>query len=216
MAHRQVDYKRRKLIVSGLQYRLAALNFLYLLVVVLTVVIAVSIPFIGRLDDPSRAFTERADAARGLMVVYAAAWIAVPVAVLLCLLHSIVVSHRIAGPLYRFKQSFRELAAGNLGLVVRIRQADYLTDETEVINRMIEELAEKVQAIHKSWARASTTLPDLALAVERNDAREAAIACGKLGAELDDLGSKIRAFEIPGARAFETPARVPASVPTSA
>jgi methyl-accepting chemotaxis protein len=212
MADGQVGYKRRTLIVSGLQYRLTAVSFLYLLVIVLTIAVTVGGPLVGQVDDESRTFAERANAARNLLGVYAATWIALPIAVLLCLAHAVLVSHRIAGPLYRFKQSFRELAGGNLGLVVRIRRADYLAPETDAINRMIEELADKVQHIRTRHAATSRTLPELARALERNDVREAAVLCGKLGTELDALGRAIHVFRVP-AVAEDDPVRTPAPVP---
>jgi methyl-accepting chemotaxis protein len=203
MAEDRAGYKRRQLVVSRMQYRLTAVNFLYLLVIVVTIAVTVGFPLVGRVDDETRSFVEREEAARGLLGVYAATWIAVPVAIVLCLLHSVIVSHRIAGPLYRFKRSFEQLARGNLGLVVRIRRADYLEPEMDAINHMIEELGAKVQAIRASHASVVATLPELTEALDRRDVREASVLCGKLGTELDELGRRIRVFQVPAAEPVE-------------
>lgn len=197
MAHGRGGHKRRRLIVSRLQYKLVAVNFLYLFAIVLMVSMTVGAPIIGSLDDATLASSLRDESARRLLTLYDSTSLGVLLLVALCLFHSVLISHRIAGPLYRFKQCFRQLAGGDLGVVVKIRHGDYLDPETEVMNRMIEELSSKVRSIRESFASTTHTLPELAQALEREDSREAAVLCGKLGTELDDLGRKIRVFRVP-------------------
>jgi methyl-accepting chemotaxis protein len=50
---------------------------------------------------------------------------------------TLFVSHRIAGPLYRFRQVFKELSAGNFSHEVHLRQGDQLVSMGEDFNRMI-------------------------------------------------------------------------------
>jgi len=215
MAHGKGGYKRRQVIVSRLQYKLAAVNFLYLFAIILAVSMTVGAPLIGSLDDEFLGSALRDDAARRLLGLYDSTGIAVLVLVALCLFHSVLVSHRMVGPLYRFKQCFRELATGNLGVVVRIRRGDYLDPETEVMNEMIEQLSSKVRSIRESFACTNRTLPELARALEQEDRREAAVLCGKLGSELDDLGRKIRVFRVPSDGAVEGRAATPERVETT-
>jgi methyl-accepting chemotaxis protein len=47
------------------------------------------------------------------------------------------VSHKIAGPLFRFKQTFKELAAGNFSNQVRLRKGDQLIEVASEFNHMI-------------------------------------------------------------------------------
>lgn len=50
---------------------------------------------------------------------------------------TLFVSHKIAGPLYRFKQTFHELTAGDLTRPVSLRNGDQLLDVAGDFNRMI-------------------------------------------------------------------------------
>ena len=49
---------------------------------------------------------------------------------------TLFVSHKIAGPLFRFKQTLKELSAGNFTNQVRLRKGDQLTDLQEEFNNM--------------------------------------------------------------------------------
>jgi methyl-accepting chemotaxis protein len=55
-------------------------------------------------------------------------------------------SHRAAGPAYRFRQSFAEVARGRLGFRIKLRRADQMKSTAEAFNRMIEALEERRKA----------------------------------------------------------------------
>jgi methyl-accepting chemotaxis protein len=50
---------------------------------------------------------------------------------------TLFVSHKIAGPLYRFKQTFKELSLGNFSNQVRLRKDDQLHEVATEFNQMI-------------------------------------------------------------------------------
>ena len=50
---------------------------------------------------------------------------------------TLIVSHKIAGPLFRFKQTFKELAGGNFSNQVRLRNGDQLVEVAGDFNQMI-------------------------------------------------------------------------------
>ncbi|NLE64521.1 MAG: methyl-accepting chemotaxis protein [Elusimicrobia bacterium] len=59
----------------------------------------------------------------------------------------VFVSHKIAGPLYRFKQTFRELGNGNFTNQVRLRKGDQLHEVASDFNQMITALRNQIHAI---------------------------------------------------------------------
>jgi methyl-accepting chemotaxis protein len=61
--------------------------------------------------------------------------------------HSVFVAHKIAGPLYRFRATFKQVAEGDLSKVVRIRRGDFLLNEHAKIEEMIEALRSKLTNI---------------------------------------------------------------------
>jgi methyl-accepting chemotaxis protein len=56
---------------------------------------------------------------------------------------SVLLSHRIAGPLYRFEKSTEEVARGNLSVRIALRQGDEFQDFQEKFNAMTESLRDK-------------------------------------------------------------------------
>lgn len=50
---------------------------------------------------------------------------------------TLIISHKIAGPLYRFKQTFKELSQGNFSSQVRLRKDDQLHEVATEFNQMI-------------------------------------------------------------------------------
>jgi HAMP domain-containing protein len=71
--------------------------------------------------------------------------------VLVCLLvlvpvmawDSIRFSHRLVGPLIRFRRAFQDLAAGEPVRPVKLRDGDYLVEMRDEFNRMLEELQKR-------------------------------------------------------------------------
>ena len=51
---------------------------------------------------------------------------------------ALLFSHRIAGPVYRIEKTLEEIAKGNLGLKIRLREGDELVDLADMINGMTE------------------------------------------------------------------------------
>lgn len=51
---------------------------------------------------------------------------------------ALLFSHRIAGPVYRIEKTLDEIAKGNLGLKIRLREGDELVDLAYMINSMTE------------------------------------------------------------------------------
>jgi methyl-accepting chemotaxis protein len=57
---------------------------------------------------------------------------------------TLIVSHKIAGPLFRFKQTFKELSSGNFTNQVRLRKGDQLLEVAGDFNHMISIVREKL------------------------------------------------------------------------
>ena len=67
----------------------------------------------------------------------------------------IFLSHRIAGPLYRFEKSLGEIKTGNLSYRIRLRRTDQLEELQDALNDFIQDMDSKVSEIKKE---ASETL----------------------------------------------------------
>lgn len=65
---------------------------------------------------------------------------------------TLVVSHKIAGPLFRFKHTFKEMAAGNFSKQVKLRKGDQLADLATDFNHMITILRSQLVEAKKTVA----------------------------------------------------------------
>jgi methyl-accepting chemotaxis protein len=62
---------------------------------------------------------------------------------------TLLVSFRIAGPLYRLEKDVAEANKGNLGVEIRLRHKDELKDLAEVLNQLLKFFRETVTEIDK-------------------------------------------------------------------
>ena len=60
---------------------------------------------------------------------------------------TLYISHKIAGPIYRFEQDFRQIADGDLTKVIRLRQKDQLTELATVLNDFVGGVRGKVESL---------------------------------------------------------------------
>lgn len=60
---------------------------------------------------------------------------------------SILLSHRIAGPVYRIEQFLKSVAQGDLSMKLRLRKGDELRDLADAINEMTSDLKNRVNKL---------------------------------------------------------------------
>jgi methyl-accepting chemotaxis protein len=70
---------------------------------------------------------------------------------------TVVVSHKIAGPLFRFEKELGEIGEGNLTGKISLRKEDQMIEMAEALNGMVEALQEKVIKIREGIAEVKET-----------------------------------------------------------
>lgn len=60
---------------------------------------------------------------------------------------TLLVSHKLAGPLFRFQKELNQIAAGNLTQAIKLREKDQITAMAQSLDQMRVSLQEKVVAI---------------------------------------------------------------------
>jgi nitrogen fixation/metabolism regulation signal transduction histidine kinase len=63
---------------------------------------------------------------------------------------AVVLSHRIVGPLYRFRQAIKAVTAGGEQSLVALRKGDYLQDMKDDFNEMLRALEERGAVVLKA------------------------------------------------------------------
>ncbi len=142
--------KRKRFLVAPFQYRLVLASLTYIASSVLVFAGVLFAPLILELSSGTTNLEQRTEAANQFLSLHARLWPAFILLVVLLVLHSILVSHRIAGPLLQFQRIFESVAAGNLSVRAKVRQRDYLVKEADSINRMLAAFSARVQSVEQS------------------------------------------------------------------
>ena len=98
------------------------------------------------------------------------------------------VSHRVAGPLYRFRQVFGQVTRGDLSVRVRVRDGDYLTRESEDFDAMIRAVRDRVRRAQTSAAAVRRDLAKLSATADRVSAKRLAELSAQAAETEDILG----------------------------
>jgi len=151
-------HRRSHIVNKSLQYRFLITILIYGFITVAFLSVYIFVPEIMKLQDQSVSFEARAAAADRILVFHSRIWPAAIALICFLGLHSIIFFHRVVGPLYRFRLTFEQVRSGDLSSRVKIRRKDYLHQDEEVLNEMIEMLAGKLETIQlasldalKSW-----------------------------------------------------------------
>ncbi len=92
---------------------------------------------------------------------------------------TLYVSHKIAGPLYRFELELKQIAAGDLTRKIHLRQNDQITDIATCLNNMTGSLNSKLGDIRD-------TVDELARLVDAQPDNTLAEQVNRLGQKIDE------------------------------
>jgi len=171
-----VTQKRKRIIVEGFQARFVATEVAWLAVCFALFVAVLTGPLVWQMNAGS-ASAQDLTRATTLLQLNDRLWIPL-LALFLGVTWTLVrLSHRVAGPLYRFRQVFAQVAAGDLRARVRVRERDYLVSEGEAFDGMIGAVRERVRRAQASAAAVQSALGELSgRTAKASPARIAAIA----------------------------------------
>lgn len=81
-------------------------------------------------------------AANEFLVLHQRVWPAVVIVLLGMFAYTIVVSHRIAGPIYRINDVLRRMIGGEFPETVSFRKGDYFQETADLLGKLSKKLAE--------------------------------------------------------------------------
>jgi methyl-accepting chemotaxis protein len=186
---------RRRILISTFQYRLLVVNFFYYCAIVLIVAGVLFLPPMWQLRSAT-SFEESEHVAVAFLFLHARLWPALLLVLGLLAFHSVIVSHRIAGPLYRFERIWTAMAAGDLSVRARLRKSDYLKREAAVMNEMIAALAARISDLDAQIAAVRASFDDVRRAREGGSAETLDRRLQHLGGLLDDLATRMGQFRV--------------------
>jgi methyl-accepting chemotaxis protein len=162
---------RNYLLCKDLQLHVLAQSFVYVSAMVMAAIGIILYPLIRdmtTLEDMERQY----EAAQTLLSL--AKWLVPAILTLLVLFmgHLLIITHRICGPLVNFTHTFNRIAEGDLTRKVYLRNGDYLRNECERINHMIDGISGLVNRLRADHGKLMITLQDLKEGVNDIDTKE--------------------------------------------
>jgi len=125
-----------------------------------------------------------------LKEILSAHWIFIATAGILIVVISMFLTHRFAGPLFRFEKSVEEMVKGNFNFQIRLREKDEGKELAELMNRLIVVFSSNVKEMRHLTDEIESRLTIVSGKIRQIQPEEAAI-------ELDEasvLAKKLRAM----------------------
>ena len=187
--------KRKRILIGDLQYRLLAVNLLYFAVILVLFAAILFGPLVWQLGSSNLSPAERDQAATQLLSLHARVWPPLLALLVFLAVHSVYVSHRIAGPLYQFRRLLQAVKDGNLTVRARIRDKDYLESEATVINELIGALSTRIRGIEEQAVEVREGLDKLRRAADRGSREDLSENIRSLRKQAHELQLSLSQFK---------------------
>ncbi len=158
-------FKRRHILIDSVQFRFFAVNFLHILIILLVFAATLFVPLMMQLGSETLSWVEKEEVANQFLALHTKLWPPLLAILVLLSIHLVVFSHRVVGPLVRFRMIFKAIAEGNLTVRSTIRKHDYLQKEADCIQEMVSSLRMKVKGIEEQSGEVREGVAELKKAV---------------------------------------------------
>ncbi len=183
-------FRRRRYIVDWkLQGSLIAYGLVYGALVLAAIGLGIFAPLLWGLGDPSRpgGFEERSIV---MLYMHDRFWLIAAVSLVIAAVGAVRHSHRVAGPMVRFKRNLRLMADGKLPPPLRTRRSDFLKDEVGALNEAVAGISARVDEVRRAQASLARSVHEVL------DTRaELAPELRKVDAACDQLARAVQNFE---------------------
>ena len=188
-------FRRTRFLIDEFQYRILFLHVLYFVALILVFTSAIFGPLIMDLQSGALSFAERHAVANQFLSLHSRIWPAVLILFVLLSAHSVFVSHRIAGPLYRFRKVMKTVASGDLSIRFTLRKKDYLVKEADLFAEMIAVLRDKVGSLKDHCSELEVLVEEVRMAADSGSADEIQSRLERLRAEIAKLQAAADEFK---------------------
>ena len=192
----KANLKRRRFLLDKFQVHLLAVSLGHVVIFGLLIAASLFLPAILKLQDATLSVAERGRAAEEFLYIDARFWPSALVLLVLIGAHSILVSHRVAGPLVGFRRVLKVVEEGDLSIRAKIRRADYLGRDAESINAMISGLSGRLREVQEDFGKTYAAWTEVRRKLGEAPAVEAAGSLENLGAQMEALKVRIGQFTL--------------------
>jgi len=122
----------------------------YGVITVIFLAVFILVPDLVAVSNEKLSLELRAAASQRVLALHSRLWPAIISLVCILGVHHFRVFLRVVGPLYQMRLVFKEVSKGNLSIRMRLRKKDYLIQEQDLFNEMMNRLEEKCRIIKAS------------------------------------------------------------------
>ena len=188
--------RRKQLFFDELQIRLLSINIAYFAAILLIFAVALFAPLILQLLGASEGPEwQQQLVAEQFLYLSKAIWLPLFFTFVALGAHSVLVSHRIAGPLYQLRRLLRGVADGNFTARAVLREKDYLKQEEKVVNDMIEKLGALIEDVDERAYELRKTVQQLKTALGAGLTEDAQTCLETLDQNAESLDASLSRFK---------------------
>jgi len=180
------------------QLRIVLITLIYLSVIVILIVGIVLYPYLSDIFF-SKDLNIQYRSSQAFLLLLSRLLPVVGIIFILVVIHQIIITHRIWGPLVNITNTIKMVGIGDLTRKVFPRRNDYLKNQCRQINEMIESLSSHISNLRENHAKLTGTLVDISESIENLNTRNEFEAClNKIRREVELLTKDISCFKLEG------------------
>ena len=189
--------KRRQFLVhKEFQFKLMFISLSYVVFFVAVVAAYLFVPLMMELDKSVKGSDRALAAAERILYLHENFWPALLLTFFAIACHSLFISHKIAGPLYRFNLTFKAIKEGIVPTPIQLRTGDYLYNEMENINQMLERLRSKLTELQEEQAHLNKSIIECKDTVSHSSTSELIKKMEDLAEQGKKLEEKLGYFKV--------------------
>lgn len=151
-------FKRKYIVDPKLQITILLSSLGYVVFFIIILAFVLFMPLLMQVNQLNHSTWRNSEAARHILYLHRWLWPACLLGLTIIAIHSIGVSHRIAGPLYRFRRVFAAMRDGTIPKPTSLRKGDLLHTEMDAVNDMLKSLRSRVGEIEDAQRALSETI----------------------------------------------------------
>lgn len=181
-------YRRRYLVDKRLQFRFVLFCVAYLFISHLGLSLSLFVPLASQLQNPDTHTREVLSAVDKVLYLHVHYWPLAILSLVIVCLPVIYLSRRIVGPLLRLKMTLDKMRSGQIPKPYQSRRGDYLIEETDTVNAVLDNFRLKVSEIKEAHAY----LHEGILALSDKVGSESIEELSKMSEALADSSSELK------------------------
>jgi methyl-accepting chemotaxis protein len=190
-------FRRRKFIIrKKLQYNLLALTFIYAIILIAVVASSLFIPLMIDMGTGTDASPKAIKASHVILYLHENFWPPILFAFIAIGLHSVRISHKIAGPLYRIDLFFKDLIKGTVSEPIHLRNDDYLSEEVATINQAMQGVRDNIKDIKAAQEELTATISSGSSRLSESSKDELSTYLRDISSQAKKIGDKIDLIKV--------------------